>query len=1283
MLISRRTFVRLEHFLQATMNARTSHCIFISLLLTLSWLPTATAQHEKGFLNSSSIIQNAKLATLARYPDANDVLIDDEIVTTYTPDGKSVTWDDTAVKVLTEEGRRDNRVLSFHFNQSYGNVRVTLIQTISEDGKVTDHDVEKISATMTDRSQMSSNIYNPNDKILHVNIPSLEINDIVRYVVRRETTKPRVPNTFSDFETLEYTSPIMRYSYTVNAPSELPLKNRALLSPIEGTVEYSSQATADGIMHKWVALNVPQAHPEPKMPKMYTCVQRLLVSTIDSWQDVSKWYWNLCLPHLTTNDEIEAKVKELTAGKVTSMEKIRSIFRFVSQEIRYMGETVETEAPGYEPHDVTQTFGKRHGVCRDKAALLAAMLRSAEFQAFPVLINAGPLKDIEVPQPYFNHAVTCVFEDGKYILMDSTDESTAELFPAYLGHKSYLVARPEGEALQISEVPDADTNLMRISTHCDIDAEGNLSGYSSMSFGGINDNAYRGFFIQNPEEENRLFIQRMLRRSIPGAIINRFKLSPAEMQDTETPLSLEISFSAPQVMGGDDKIAFTDFPQLNGNIGIVNFILRDTSLDKRRFPMLTNYKCATEEDLTVCFDPTWGLPFSLPEYKNIQNDCMTWKCDIGFNDGQMSIHTRYAIDTVQFSPQQYAELKESLKAIAANSKMLPIFDRSLAAKAAERKSEPDILILEDNTSYELKDEYTWTTKHYTKFQILTYSGKKDNSELQLTYIPTVENVTIDFAKVYNGAKCTELNLAENKLMDASWNASAPRYPEGKTLVANLPSVEIGSVIEYQYSVTHNARTVPFSMVSSFRSFNPIRSKTISLTYPNKMKLNHQLSQNGRFIKSETVNIEEKAAEQGDSVTLTWTAQNQPEIKQESNLPRLRYIIPCISVTTGSRQRFLEELGEAMLHKVSDGAGARRIVDKMDGMSAIRKVLAIRNMVARDIRTAGPSTFAIPTGALTNSELTMKDGYGNSLDKAILIYSLLKAAGLKPEFVFAKASRESEAIEKDMVASFFADTFSVPLVRVRADGVTCWLNESTQYAELGTCAYEGHQAITFNCKPFTIIPDAKYLTKVPEEINATLQADGSARLDVTYTYYGNSFNSMKKELAEHTPEDRRRFYLRLLNSFSPSAKDESELKTNFDSYPGTISFSVTVPDFATVQEDTMHLALPVPGTFTVNEDRRTLPFEYKSTHRIYRKMTISLPADFNVLLYEPGSSNTSFSANSHLNIKTSYKPEFYSFEASATLNPFIIATDKVPALQEQLRKLDNLSRTMLVISRQKN
>ena len=86
---------------------------------------------------------------------------------------------------------------------------------------------------------------------------------------------------------------------------------------------------------------------------------------------------------------MEAKARELAAGKSTQ-EIIEALFTFVSQEIRYMGITTEEEAPGYEPHDVSITFENRYGVCRDKAALLASMLRIAGVDAFPVIIMAGP-----------------------------------------------------------------------------------------------------------------------------------------------------------------------------------------------------------------------------------------------------------------------------------------------------------------------------------------------------------------------------------------------------------------------------------------------------------------------------------------------------------------------------------------------------------------------------------------------------------------------------------------------------------------------------------------------------------------------------------------------------------------------------------------------------------------------------------------------------------------------------------------------------------------------------
>ena len=67
--------------------------------------------------------------------------------------------------------------------------------------------------------------------------------------------------------------------------------------------------------------------------------------------------------------EMKERVDELIAGAKTDREKIQAIFNHVAKNIRYMGLTPEKDRPGFEPHDVSLTFGKKYGVCRDKAAL--------------------------------------------------------------------------------------------------------------------------------------------------------------------------------------------------------------------------------------------------------------------------------------------------------------------------------------------------------------------------------------------------------------------------------------------------------------------------------------------------------------------------------------------------------------------------------------------------------------------------------------------------------------------------------------------------------------------------------------------------------------------------------------------------------------------------------------------------------------------------------------------------------------------------------------------------
>ena len=375
----------------------------LSIVIAVSLLIVAIGRAEPALRDPAAVLAEASAVTRERFPDADTVLTYNLVHEQYNPDGTGESWDDEYVTILTEKGRREVGSRSIPFNVSYGTVSVVRAEIYKPSGRVIPVDVARQSRVMIESGQMGSNIFDPNNKVLSLSIPGLEVGDTCRFLTRSTTHKARVPNAWSDFSVLEYTSPILALDHEVVSPPGLPLVHQVLRASVSNTVAATTETLADGrIRHRWAVRNVPRMFEEPDMPPTHTQVQRLLLSTQADWPTVSRWYWNLSKPRIeTTVPEMTATVGRLTAGADSRTERIRRIFTFVSQQIRYMGITDEAVAPGYEPHDVSMTFTNRYGVCRDKAALLVALLRLNGIEAFPVLIHAGAKLDPDVPLPFF------------------------------------------------------------------------------------------------------------------------------------------------------------------------------------------------------------------------------------------------------------------------------------------------------------------------------------------------------------------------------------------------------------------------------------------------------------------------------------------------------------------------------------------------------------------------------------------------------------------------------------------------------------------------------------------------------------------------------------------------------------------------------------------------------------------------------------------------------------------------------------------------------------------
>ncbi|MCP4179075.1 MAG: DUF3857 domain-containing protein [bacterium] len=1253
--------------------------LLLSLLAQILLINISTGaelDYSSGILDNKKILSKSKSVNTIKYPNSNEVLIDEYTVCKYNPDGTAITWNDSALKILTEKGRKENRTVTFSFTLPYSTIKVKRLEILKPDGTVSKIDINQQSRIMIDNSQMYSNIYNPNDKLLKVSIPNLQLGDIVRFVTERKSTKTVIPNAWYDLSLFENIYPIEHAIYKVIAPNKLPLRKQAILDKYKESIIYKEKVDKNNMIYEWEARNIPRIFKEPSMPSLVSVMQRVLVSTISNWKEISVWYWNLCEPAINaTNSAMKEKVTELTNNVKSDKEKIDNIYYFVAQQIRYMGLTTENEAPGFEPHDAKLTFNNRYGVCRDKAALLVSMLRLAGFKAYPVLIKVGAKLDKEVPLPYFNHAITCVeIENDKYIFMDPTDENSKQLLPSYLNNRSYLVAKPQGDTLKTTPISPAEKNLILINTKGTLDDKNNLTAVVNINFNGINDTAYRNYFARLNNDERKSFFEKILRNSIPSASLINYTLKPANILNTKVPIRLRLEYNASDILISGRDNALLEIPWLGRKMGVVNFIIGNTGLDKRKYPFVTEIACGYSENIDIIILDKNIKIISLPDYKNSNNNLTEYKQNIKVVKNKLIGSNKFLLKIVEFTPEEYLKLKQMLKEIEIDMKKMPI----LKLKTNElnntniNNSVIDSVILNKNISITLKDKKNWMENYKIKKVIKSYNGKKDNSEIKIHYNPAWESVKIINASVTNKNNVTKnLNQSELNTMDASWNAGAPRYPEGKILVANLPGVEIGSTIEIEYQ--KQIKNKPFfSAIYNLRSTSPIDKYSITVTAPSSIKLN--------ITKLYSEDVNESIIHKNSNNEYKWSVTNQAALKKEESTPPLWTFVPTIIISSGDFQKYIKLIQNTCTAKMNNSKNtslkAELLTKNIE--KAKDKILKIRDYISKNIKIAGPSFTGLPISSISSPDITLKDGYGNNLDIALVYYTMLKTIGFKPEFILASEYTDIKDIIKPILLSPQRTFFNYVLIRVKDKNNFIYLNDTDEYSPYGSTTHSNCVALKIpDGQLFTIKPLQDKEDKIVVDNKLELSDNGSLILTITKKYFGNYFALNNKKFAFMRPEEKERYYKEKISEISKSSIPVTKLFTDFTVYPGIEKYKINIADFSVINDNYYYFNdfTNLKNVLNLGLSKRFYPYYFNYQYNIIINNYIYLPSNMTKILISPKNKNILLpnkSGNIRISSRYDELKKHMKEEIKITSKPSIISPEGYQSLLKAKKDISSKS-----------
>lgn len=464
--------------------------------------PAQALQSGPALQSAPSAPKSALPTAASKPPDfSQEALVFDQLHTRIRmeADGTGIRETTARIRILADAGVKAMAVLTFTYTASNQQVDIGYVRVKKPDGTIVvtpDYNTQDMPADVTRAAPMYSDIHQK-----HVAVKGLGVGDTLEYQVTLRTLKPEIPGQFWDEYTFEKNLIVLDEELDLDLPADKPVTVAS--ADVQPTL-----TTANGRkLYHWVSSNLKRPDPEhPKSTKHWK--PSVQVTTFTSWQQIGAWYQSLQQQALTVTPAIQARVDNLTKGLPSPQDKLQAIFSDVALHIHYVG--LEFGIGRYQPHAADDALSNEYGDCKDKHTLLAAMLKAAGIQAWPVLINSSRELDPATPSPaQFDHVITLVPLDGKLLWMDSTEEiAPIGTLAGTLRDKQALAIPPDKPAYLIrtpTDLPYAQSYNFTVTGK--LSDQGQFTGHVVQSFHGDVGMLLRAAFRATPESQWKQLVQ--------------------------------------------------------------------------------------------------------------------------------------------------------------------------------------------------------------------------------------------------------------------------------------------------------------------------------------------------------------------------------------------------------------------------------------------------------------------------------------------------------------------------------------------------------------------------------------------------------------------------------------------------------------------------------------------------------------------------------------------------------------------------------------------------------
>lgn len=374
--------------------------------------------------------------------------------------------------------------------------------------------------------------------------------------------------------------------------------------------------------------------------------------------DLYDWYADLsCKVNLKDDAELYKTVQELTKNITNEQEKVKAIFYWVQDNIKYIA--FEEGMEGFIPSEASFVYEKRYGDCKGMSSIIHKMLNMAGIEnTYLTWIGSRslPYKYSDIPTPIVDNHMIVTYQpsEGEFIFLDATDSYSPFGFPSSMiqGKEALLGMGREKHKVALVPIIDKEKNYSNESVTLSI-SDKNLVGKGQYSAEGY-PKGYMTHYIDGLSKENeKLYMNRYFTKGNNKFFVDDYKIN--NLNEKDEALKIEYDFRI------EDYAKFVG-DEIYINMNMEKAFSNDEIEKDRKSPIENDYLFKANNDIFLQIPEGYEVEY-LPENSNFSTDLFGYNIEYKKEGNKIKFTHNYYKNYLLLNNESFEEWNKMIKEV--------------------------------------------------------------------------------------------------------------------------------------------------------------------------------------------------------------------------------------------------------------------------------------------------------------------------------------------------------------------------------------------------------------------------------------------------------------------------------------------------------------------------------------------------------------------------------------------------------------------------------------------